>query len=30
MKKLPLALGVGALTLGLVLTGCTAESPATE
>ena len=30
MKKLPLALGVGALTLGLVLTGCTAESPASQ
>lgn len=30
MKKLPLALGVGALTLGLVLTGCTAESPSAQ
>lgn len=27
MKKLPLALGIGALTIGLALTGCTAESP---
>lgn len=29
MKKLPLALGASALTLGLVLTGCSAETPST-
>lgn len=27
MKKLPFALGASALTLGLVLTGCTAQTP---
>lgn len=30
MKKLPLALGASALTLGLVLTGCSAETPSTN
>ena len=29
MKKLPLTLSVSALALGLVLTGCTAETPST-
>lgn len=29
MKKLPLTLSVSALVLGLVLTGCTAETPST-
>lgn len=30
MKKLSLALGASALTLGLVLTGCSAETPSTN